>query len=94
MRHGWRESGREENLGSLLRGQAAYRFALASQDAEVTVVLTQTPLSLANTAPETSYASVSLCAFTGRPYGAFDAHLIKSKSSNESKEMDEMDFGK
>lgn len=58
---------------------------------------TQTPLSLANTAPETSSANVSLCAFTGvgeRPYGAFDARMIKSKSSNESKEMDEMDVGK
>lgn len=48
----------------------------------------QTPLSLANTAPETSSTHVSPCAFAGvgeRPYGAFDARMIKSKSSNESK---------
>lgn len=58
---------------------------------------TRAPSSLANTAPETSSASVCLRAFTGageRPYGAFDARMIKSKSSNESKETDEMDVGK
>lgn len=26
-----------------------------------------------------------------QPYGAFDAHMIKSRSGNESKETDEMD---
>lgn len=57
----------------------------------------QTPLSLANRAPETSSADVTLRVFTGvgeRPYGVFDARVIKSKSGNESKETDEMDVGK
>lgn len=57
----------------------------------------QTPLSLANTAPETSSTDVTLRVFTGvgeRPYGVFDARVIKRKSGNETKETDEMDVGK
>lgn len=54
-------------------------------------------MSLANTAPETSSTDVTLRVFTGvgeRPYGVFDARVIKSKSGNESEETDEMDVGK